>query len=644
MAFQNRFIPAPRHGPLRMNPTPIAPIASRRFARRSHLAAGWYWETDAHHRLVLVEPAALGHRMGAEQALGLPRWDQPGADPADPRWPAHQAQLARRETFHDLALDLRDADGRSRRLLVSGEPVFDMAGTFTGYRGVGQNATVPRRLRAAAGATGLTAMLDTAADAYIVVDGRHSIVLFNASAARMFGCDRTDALYTPLARFLPECPQPPSLAAPARAMTALRADGSGFPAETSVTPLPLAGLPLLMLVVRDQSERAAAERDRNALEAQLREARRIEALGTMAGGIAHDFNNIVAAVLGNAALAREHLHEPQTAAGCLEQITQAGLRAREMAQRILTFSRRPPAVFATQPLQPVVEDAVRQLRAALPPGQRISHRAVKTPLPVRADAAQIVQVVLNLGTNAWQALAGRQGLIRVLVDRQGRHARLQVCDDGHGMDSETVQHIFEPFFTTRAAGDGAGLGLAVVHAVVRGHGGRIDVYSAPGQGATFEVFLPLAAPADTPAPTPPLRPAAARDGHAPHIVYLDDYPAMVLMVRATLQARGWRVTGFEDAREALAFIRANVNDIDLVVSDYNMPEHSGLEVAREVQRLQPGLPVVLASGYLSDELRGCAAEAGVCALFDKPRGIDEMCQLIEGILGRTVPDAAAIPA
>lgn len=626
----------------------VPPSGNGRYADPSHLAAGWYWETDSSHRLVHVEPAALAG-PAPEQALGLPRWELPGPEaPDSSRWQAHQALLARREAFHDFPLDLRDARGRLRHLLISGEPVFDAAGAFTGYRGVGQDVTAPRRAKRAllAGPAGLSAAIQAAADAVMVVDGYQSIMVFNTSAVRMFGCDRTEALYSPLARFFPEYRLDADAASmPPQATTALRSDGHGFPAELSATRIEARGQVLFLLLVRDHTARALAERQRSLQEAQAHDAKRAEALATMSGGIAHDINNIVAAVLGNAALARERLADPQALAECLEQITQAGLRGREMAQRILAFVRRPAPVFRTLTLQAVVTDAVRQLRAVLPPGQRISHRAIKTPLPVHADAAQIAQVVMNLGTNAWQALNGRQGLIRILVDRQGAQARLQVCDDGQGMDSNTVQHVFEPLGGAHAAGEGSGLGMAVVHGIVRAHGGRIDVYSAPGQGATFEIFLPLAtapqpshAPVDAPAP-----PAApVRRKTAPHIVYLDDYPAMVLMVRAVLQARGWRVTGLEDAREALAFIRANAHDIDLVVSDYNMPEHSGLEVAREVQRLRPGLPVVLASGCLTDELRAGAADAGVRALFDKPRGVDEMCNLIAGILGCAVPEPAAL--
>lgn len=636
----------------RLAATQKNPSGYDRFGAVTRLSAGWYWETDSIHRLVHVQAAPLGDRPASEEAMGLTRWDQPGADSDSQRWTAHRAQLARHEPFQDFSVRQADPRGRMRHLLLSGEPVFSPSGRFEGYRGVGHDVTAHKEAEQALNASEsqLAAIIDAAMDAIITVDSYHNIVVFNDFAATLFGCRRTDALSSPLVRFLPECAQAIAAAGPAhpgepapvsvraRSMTALRNDGAAFPVEASISQIQVTGRPMYLLILRDMSARAAADKERNALETQLRESQKMEALGTMAGGIAHDFNNIVAAILGNAALARERYGDPAAVHACIDEITKAGLRARDIVQRILSFSRRQPAVFTCQPLQNVVEETVQLLRATLPPSLRVTHRAPKEPLLVKADASQISQVIMNLGTNAWQALGSKPGHIRVLLDRQGNQARLQVCDDGCGMDPDTVQRIFEPFFTTKPKGEGTGLGLPVVHGIVRAHGGRIDVYSAPGEGSTFEIFLPLAQEREAadPVPNPCATPAGER-GAGQHVVYLDDYPAMVLMVRATLQARGYRATGFEDASAALAFIRANAQDIDLVVSDYNMPEHSGLEVAREIRRLRADLPVILASGYLTDELRESAAEAGVRGLFDKPRGIDDMCAMIAGMLRPNAP-------
>ncbi len=632
--------------------SPALPPRSDRFGAVTRLSAGWYWETDSIHRLVQVEAAPLSGRPASEEAMGLTRWDQPGADSDRQRWAAHQAVLARREPFQDFAIRQADPRGRMRHLLISGEPVFSPDGKFQGYRGVGHDVTAHREAEQALNASEcqLAALIDAAMDAIITVDSYHNIVVFNDFAANLFGCRRTDALSSPLVRFLPECAQAiaeagpiqagtPTPAVRARAMMALRINAQAFPVEASISHIHVAGRPMYLLILRDISERVAADKERSALETQLRESQKMEALGTMAGGIAHEYNNIVAAILGTPALARERQHDPAAVHACIDEITKAGLRARDIVQRILSFSRRQPAVFTCQPLQPVVEETVQLLRATLPPSLRITHRTPRQPLMIKADASQISQVIMNLGTNAWQALGSKPGNIRVLLDRQGNQARLQVCDDGCGMAPETVERIFEPFFTTKPKGEGTGLGLPVVHGIVRAHGGRIDVYSAPGEGSTFEIFLPLAEQRTAESPAISYaEPVASERGDGQHVVYLDDYPAMVLMVCATLKARGYRATGFEDAASALAFIRANAQDIDLVVSDYNMPEHSGLEVAREIRRLRPGLPVILASGYLTDELRESAAEAGVRGLFDKPRGIDDMCRMISSMLRPATQD------
>jgi PAS domain S-box-containing protein len=421
-----------------------------RFEAVARLSAGWYWETDSIHRLVQVVAAPLCGRRASEEAMGLTRWDQPGADSDSQRWAAHRATLARQEPFQDFAIRQADPRGRMRHLLLSGEPVFGPDGRFNGYRGVGHDVTAHREAEQAPNASEsqLAAIIDAARDAIITVDGYHNIVVFNEFAAGLFGCRRTDALSSPLVRFLPECAGAiaaadgqTGIAVRARAMTALRGNGVAFPVEASISHIQVTGRGMYLLILRDMTARAAADKERATLETQLRESQKMEALGTMAGGIAHDFNNIVAAILGNAALARERAGDAVAVAACIEEIHKAGLRARDMVQRILSFSRRQPAVFVCQPLQPVVEETVQLLRATLPPSLRITHRAAKTPLMVKADASQISQVIMNLGTNAWQALGSQAGHIRILLDRQGSQARLQVCDDGCGMDTDTVQRI-----------------------------------------------------------------------------------------------------------------------------------------------------------------------------------------------------------
>jgi CheY-like chemotaxis protein len=196
------------------------------------------------------------------------------------------------------------------------------------------------------------------------------------------------------------------------------------------------------------------------------------------------------------------------------------------------------------------------------------------------------------------------------------------------MDELVRQRIFEPFYTTKAKGEGTGLGLAVVHGIVRSHGGDIRVRSRPGEGACFEIRLPLHAPPQPAAGDPALDARPPVRGEGQHVMYLDDYPAMVFMMESTLHSRGWRVSGFEDAGVALDWLRDPLNDVDVLVTDYNMPGCSGLEVARRVLAMRPGLPVIVASGLVTEDLRREAQAAGVAGVFDKSGGPEALCEAI----------------
>ncbi|MGE4243988.1 hybrid sensor histidine kinase/response regulator [Ramlibacter sp.] len=621
------------------------------------LAADWYWETDASHAFALCI-ASSGYDGHSVPSHGTRPWELPGAKAGEAGWDAHRSCIAERRAFRNLEMSYRDATGRRVYVLLSGEPVYTRAGRFRGYRGVARDITAEKRAEQALNASEaqLAAIIDSAMDAVITVNAAGLVVVFNESASVMLRCTRSDAVGRSLAHFAPQalaylqCADPwddgrtpaasPRLLVRALPVTARRASGESFGAEATISRLEAAGRELFCIVLRDLSAGIAAEEARRTLETQLRQSQKMEALGTLAGGIAHDFNNIVAAILGNAALASANLDDAASVKRFVTEIGKAGLRARDVVQRIMAFSRKQPPVFTCQPLQPLVQEGVEMLRATLPSGIEVTARLAESPLYADVDAAQISQVLMNLGTNAWQALGSHPGNVRIALDARGAEACLSVTDNGCGMDDATQQRIFEPFFTTKAKGEGTGLGLPVVHGIVRGHGGRIEVRSRRGAGTTFDVYLPLArAPAAiacTPAAGAAAVPRAVAppcEGRGRHIVYLDDYPAMVFMMKATLEAQGFRVTGFEDAHAALDWLQTHAGDADLLITDYNMPGRSGLEVAADARRLRPELPVVLASGYLTDELRESARALGVTHLFDKPRGIEAMCSLVADVLG-----------
>ncbi len=406
-------------------------------------------------------------------------------------------------------------------------------------------------------------------------------------------------------------------------------------------------------VARDISERKRAEADRHGLEAQLRESQKMESIGTLAGGIAHDFNNILGSILGNVALATEDAGANTAVRTGLSQIDKAARRARGLVQQILAFSRRQSQELVRQPMRPLVEDTLGLLHSTLPAMVTLGATLSDVPVHVNADTIQVQQVLMNLCLNAWHALPNGVGDIRIGLETlvlgasapaphdampPGRYAHLWVADTGSGMDRVTRGRIFEPFFTTKAVGEGTGLGLSVVHGIVSAHHGGISVESEPGVGTTFHLYFPaceavLAVPTfDAAAPAP-------LGGAGRHVLYVDDDEVMVLMVESLLARAGFRVTCCADAREAMACIEATPESIDVVVTDFNMPHFSGIDLAEALAKLQPGLPVVISSGYISDDMRVRARAAGVHSLLNKQDTLEALAPRIHDALAGTARQA-----
>jgi PAS domain S-box-containing protein len=393
-------------------------------------------------------------------------------------------------------------------------------------------------------------------------------------------------------------------------------------------------------VAMDITERKQAEAARAHLEAQLRESQKMEALGSLAGGIAHDFNNALAAISGNAELARQDVGLGHIALESLEEINKAARRARDLVQQILAFGRRQPLERKPTTLSLVVLESARLARATLPAGVTLKVECKSDAPAVLADASHIKQILLNLCGNAIQAVQdqGCPGVVEVRLEvhaqdeargelKPGRYACLTVQDNGPGMDEATRARIFEPFFTTKPRGKGTGLGLPVVHGIVKAHEASIEVASTPGEGSAFHIYFPavdapiavVAAPASD---TPPV------SGRGKHILYIDDEEAIVFLMQRLLERQGYRVSGFTNPEEALAAARADPALFDLVVTDYNMPGMLGLEVAEALREIRADLPVIMASGYITEELRAKAPAAGIRELIYKPNTVDDLCEAV----------------
>jgi PAS domain S-box-containing protein len=392
--------------------------------------------------------------------------------------------------------------------------------------------------------------------------------------------------------------------------------------------------------ITDLTERKQAEVERARLEAQLRESQKMESLGTLAGGVAHDFNNALAAIIGNVALARQDVGPGHAALESLDEIGKASRRAKDLVQQILAFGRRQPLARKPTTLSMIVLETARLVRATLPADVTLNVDCNADVPAALVDTTQIKQILLNLCSNAMYALhdQGRPGVIEIRLEnytqdearddlKPGHYACLTVRDNGPGMDEETRSRIFEPFFTTKPKGKGTGLGLSVVHGIVKAHEASIDVTSAPGEGTEFRIYFP-AIDAQGLVVAAPVSETAPINGRGRRVLYVDDEEAIVFLMKRLLERQGFRVSTFTNQEEALAAMRADPHQFDLAVTDYNMPGMSGLDVAIAIREIRADLPVVMASGYITEELRAKAPAAGIRDLIYKPNSVDDLCEAV----------------
>jgi PAS domain S-box-containing protein len=346
------------------------------------------------------------------------------------------------------------------------------------------------------------------------------------------------------------------------------------------------------------------------LEQQLRQAQKMEAIGTLAGGIAHDFNNILTAILGYTELLLLGIPENSSQRGNLIQVINAGNRAKDLVQQILVFSRQSEQQYKPVQVGPIVKETIRMLRASLPSTIDIDqHIAIPKELDlVLADATLVHQILMNLCINAADAMPEKSAKLEVSLDavevdtdmaarfpdmNPGPYVRLTVSDTGHGMDRTVMDRIFDPFFTTKAQGKGTGLGLAVVHGIVKSLAGTITVNSEPGRGSVFQVFLPRIASSSAPETAVDI-PIPTGDER---ILFVDDEKTLVDVGRQMLEHLGYQVTATVSSIEALEAFRTQPDHFDLVITDQTMPDLTGIELAKELTKIRPDIPIILCTGF-----------------------------------------------
>lgn len=400
-----------------------------------------------------------------------------------------------------------------------------------------------------------------------------------------------------------------------------------------------------LVTLLDITESVEARERMRRQEEHLRQKQKLEAIGTLAGGVAHDFNNLLTVIMGNLELAQLQSMRGGEVGAHLATAQLTAKRAGNLVRQILAFSRRTPSRRETLRVEPVVEETVQMLRAL---GRQEVEYSVELPigLPViSADPAQLQQALMNLGTNAIQAMRGRRGRLRIraevvtwdgglpaepLLPKAGRYVCLEVGDDGPGMTAEVKAQAFEPFFTTKAPGEGSGLGLAVVHGVMERHEGVVALETAPGEGCRFRLYFPAA---DRAASAAPFKDAGVCLGRGQMIMLVDDDPLVATTAGALLEVLGYRVRCWTNPVAAWAEYQREPGAFAVLVSDLSMPEMTGMDLLERVRGVSAKQPFVLCSGYFSEAEQELAERLGVSVLLPKPLDRDKLAQALSAALG-----------
>lgn len=375
------------------------------------------------------------------------------------------------------------------------------------------------------------------------------------------------------------------------------------------------------------------------LEKQLHQAMKMEALGTLAGGIAHDFNNILAAMIGYSEIARERLEHEHPARKAIEHVLAGGDRAVDLVRQILTFSRRESqGQFKVFKLQYIVKEIIKLLGPSLPATITLKHQIDPSCRSIMADPGQIYQVVMNLCTNARQSIGEEHGRILIRLTeikeesvREGEPAGyldLEVTDTGCGIPKSHLEKIFDPFFTTKEKGQGTGLGLAVVHGIVKKHQGEIQVSSEEGIGTTFHVYLRVDGSAESEQRKTPV----TIKGNSERIMVVEDESGLVAVLKTILETNGYKVTTFTDSLEAVAAFRASPDCCDLVLTDMQMPRMTGAELSREMLALRPDLPIIMLTGHGDTFDSERARQLGIKEYALKPLRREQLLEVVRKVL------------
>ena len=487
---------------------------------------------------------------------------------------------------------------------------------------------------------------------FVAQDGK--IVFLNPRTTMVFGCSGEELVSRPFIEFIYLDDRDLVFDRHVRRMKGeeiphlypfriIHGDGNVRWVELNVIRIYWKGKPATLNFLTDITERRQAEEEKQKLEKHLRRSEKMEAIGTLAGGIAHDFKNILGAVMGYTQLTQFDLPKGSPLHYNLDQVLKASVRARGLVNQILSFSRQGEQEQRPIHILPVVKEALKLIRASLPKSIEIKKELDLKEDTILGDPTQIHQVIMNLCTNAAQAMQGGKGLIDIHLEEialskedlkafpkliPGSYLRLSVVDTGEGIDPAILPRIFDPFFTTKELGKGTGMGLAVVHGIVKSHKGEIAVYSEMGIGTTFRIYFPqidrsIVSEEEAKKPLPTGEES---------ILFVDDEPGIVEPMVQMLKILGYNISGRVSSQEALEAFKARPNQFDLVITDQTMPHMNGAELAQEILKIRPDIPIILCSGFSEIITPEESIAIGIRKFLMKPILMSELAAAIRQVL------------
>jgi len=489
--------------------------------------------------------------------------------------------------------------------------------------------------------------LEANPDPFVLYDSDGKVIFFNPAFTRVFGWTLEEQLGKKMDQFVPEKNWPETrimIETVLAGKSVSATETCRYTKDGKIIPVIISGA-----IYHDRQGNPAGSiinlrdiSEQKRLQSQLQRAQRMEAIGTLAGGIAHDFNNILSAVIGYTEIALKDVEKDSLLQSNLREVLNAGERAKDLVKQILTFSRQAEQELKPVQIKHVAMEALKLLRASLPTTIEI-HQTIESNSAVLADLTQIHQVVMNLCTNASHAMQEEGGRLEVSladveIDRDfaarhpgflpGLYLQLSVKDTGHGMSPDVLNRIFDPFFTTKEKGEGTGMGLSVVHGIVKSHDGDVVVHSEPGKGTTFNIYFPAIEKEEIQEIGAVLPLPIGNE----RILFIDDEPTLVHIGKQILERLGYEVEARTSSLEALELFKIKSEKFDLVITDMTMPKMTGDHLAREIIKIRANIPIILCTGYSKKISEGKAEASGVRALVMKPVVAEQLAKIVRKVL------------